>query len=148
MPKFATTPVDFGATATALSADGLIRLTYAQFLRVPLEHLCSGLDEDAGHTCGFAEGAYATTIAGYTEWVSVRRPPQPVVTIGWSWAMVGTRGGARCVPVDMPGHNLMFVDSRGCDLGRKVTTNRLLEWLRKFDWQSQVLAAVGASRPS
>lgn len=148
MPKFASIPTDLSMTATTLSADGFIRLTYERFLRIRLEHLCSGLDDTGGHTRLSAEGAYATAIAGYTEWVSAGALSQPVVTIGWSWALVGACGGARCIPVDVPGHNLMFLDSRGNDLGLKVTTYRLQNWLQQFDWQPQVLSAVGAVRPS
>lgn len=148
MPKFATIPADFSMTATTLSADGFIRLTYEQFLRIRLEHLCSGLDDTAGHTRLSAEGAYTTAIAGYTEWVSADILSQPAVTIGWSWALVGTHGAARCIPIDVPGHNLMFLDSLGSDLGLKVTTYRLQNWLQQFDWQPQVLSAVGATRLS
>ena len=143
----AAQPTDPASPRITLSSDGYIRLTFEQFLRLRLAHLCSGLDESEIRLTPGAEGACATTISGYTEWVSDDLPARPMVTIGWSWALVGRNGGVRCVPVDPPGHNLMFLDTQGRDVGLRATTALLYHWLERFDWQSEVLFAVNAQVP-
>jgi hypothetical protein len=65
-----------GKSNQRLSANGLIRLTVDELTSASLVHLSSGIDEQEQPTrvCG-----RATSICGYTEWIS-QHPP--VITLG------------------------------------------------------------------
>ena len=61
-----------------IAANGLIRLSIEELLSTPITHLVSGVDVDDSpklSTCG-----KATSISGYTEWVSTS---DPIISIGW-----------------------------------------------------------------
>lgn len=107
-------------------SDGRVRLPAAEARRIRLVHLLSGLDED-GPPCG--EHAVATTITGYTEWLSAEAPE---VTVGWDWEMIVARGQPTLRRLDAPRSNLLLEPEHQAE--------RLLgEHVDSFDWQSEAM---------
>jgi len=94
-----------------LSSDGLIRLTLDQLLSTPLEHLVSGVDQDASPPFTNACGTQ-TVLSGYTEWVSAN---DPVISIGWDWRLQTSAAGMRWIRVGLPRSNLMLTQDTGHD---------------------------------
>jgi hypothetical protein len=93
-----------------LSPDGLVRISLGELMSLPIVHLASGFDAEevvSAQTCG-----RATTISGYTEWVS---QTQPVITIGWDWFLAADGHQAQCRRAGPPRANVMVVDSTGAD---------------------------------
>lgn len=112
-------------------------MTFESFQQLQMVHLCSGIDDDRPIASG--AGAHASTITGYTEWLS---RTEPAITIGWDWEVIGVRGKARLIQTGTPGRNLMFVDQNDRDLGTAQTTAMLVDWLNTFHWQTDALIAV------
>jgi hypothetical protein len=125
------------STATTIDPrSGLIRLSLAQCRRLHLEHLTSGLDEDAHgiRVCGSR-----TTFTGYTEWVSTTHP---CVTLGWAWRVDAWWGRLRCVRVGAPFGNLLIVDRSGCDYTWRRNLAALAGLVDALAWCESASAAV------
>ena len=118
-----------------LSRDGYIRLAYQTFRQLEMTCLYSGMDDDRPVTSGL--GASATSITGFTEWVS---HGIPAITIGWDWKLAGTDGKPCLLQTGIPGRNLMFIDQHGQDLGTEQTTTILIDWIKTFDWQTETMS--------
>jgi hypothetical protein len=116
--------------------DGLIRLLPDALDSLDLVHLISGLDEDAPAS---ASAAVATTISGYTEWIT---HSAPAVTLGWDWQMLGASSRVLLRRVGEPRSNLMIVDDEGDDLGHERSSAVLEQWIDIFRWQDSALSCL------
>lgn len=122
-----------------ISSDGLIRLSIEELLTTPIEHLVSGVDEEsctAVSTCGTA-----TSISGYTEWVSTS---QPTITIGWDWCIQSTTFGARWVRVGLPSSNVMLTEGAGVDTGWERSRTLLATVVDALPWREKLPTIVTA----
>lgn len=111
-----------------ISSDGLIRLSIDELLSTPISHFYSGVDLEICQklrTCG-----KATSISGYTEWVSKRAP---IISIGWDWCVRLTSSGPLWTRVGLPRSNVMLVDAAGDDS----------DWMRNLE----ILATVADALP-
>ena len=115
--------------------DGYLRVSGEELLRVRLEHLLSGLDDEAPSHTSLGAGATAATLAGFTEWVGHWRP---AISVGWDWQAGDAPGAVHYRRVGSPRSNLMLVDARGRDLGFELTAFRVGLWLDQHGWQSTV----------
>jgi hypothetical protein len=115
--------------------DGYLRVTGDKLQQVRLEHLLSGLDDEAPGSMTRGVGAAVATLAGFTEWVGDRKP---VVSVGWDWRAADRHGAPRYLRVGPPRSNLMLVDARGCDLGFEFTSVHVGCWLDQQCWQESV----------
>lgn len=117
--------------------NGYVRLTYAQFQALCLQHLISGVDEDAPEEA--QHGATSTAISGYTEWISQE---QPMLTIGWDWQMLPGDRGVLLRRESEPRSNVMLQTPAREDLGVEKTIVLLETIVDSFDWQSETLAHI------
>nr|SPS05443.1 conserved protein of unknown function [Candidatus Nitrotoga fabula] len=99
--------------------------------------LYSGMDDDRPVISGL--GASATSITGFTEWIS---HGILAITIGWNWELVGTDGKPCLLQTGIPGRNIMFVDQHRQNLGTEQTTAILVDWLKTFDWQTEIMSDI------
>lgn len=114
-----------------------VRLTYAQFQALCLQHLISGVDEDAPEQAQHA--ATPTAITGYTEWISSE---QPMLTIGWDWQILPHDRGVLLRRESEPRSNVMLQSPAREDLGVEKTIVLLETIVDSFDWQSKTLAHI------
>jgi hypothetical protein len=122
-----------------LCEDGYVRLTHDTLLAIPLQHLLSGLDEDA--PAGACEGASLAPISGYTEWVSTTTP---AITLGWDWQLDLAQGRPRYARLGAPRTNVMLVDTHETDLGRAKTAMFLELAIDALPWQEEVSRSIAA----
>lgn len=115
---------------------GLLRLSLAQCRRLRLAHLVSGLDEESPgeRLCGSA-----TSLRGYTEWVSL---DEPSVTLGWDWQLLAEGGTARCVRVGQPFSNVLLVDAQGVDFDAERNLDALAGLVDSLPWSGATRDAV------
>jgi len=80
-----------------------------------------GMDDDRSVTSGL--GASATSITGFTEWIS---HGIPAITIGWDWELAGTDGKPCLLQTGIPRRSIMFVDQlrRSWWAGSKPSTGK------------------------
>ena len=122
-----------------ISSDGLIRLSIEELLSTPITHLVSGVDaEDCPKlsTCG-----KATSISGYTEWVSTK---DPTISIGWDWCIQSTPSGTLWVRVGLPSSNVMLIEDAGNDTGWQRSHDILATVVDALPWQEQLPHFVAA----
>jgi hypothetical protein len=122
-----------------ISPDGLIRLSIEELLATPIEHLVSGVDEEskaALSTCGTA-----TTISGYTEWVSTH---EPTISIGWDWCIQSTAFGPRWMRVGLPSSNVMLTEGEGSDTGWQRSRDILATVVDALPWREKLPDIVSA----
>lgn len=115
-----------------------IYLTVDELRAGALVHLVSGVDEEAGSTRG--NGAMATAITGYTEWIGTG---WPVVTLGWDWQMCATGDVVRLQRIGPPSSNLMLQSPARHNLGHARTALLLNAFVDGFDWQAATLGHIG-----
>jgi hypothetical protein len=123
------------ASRIGVVPDGYLRVSGARLLRVRLQHLLSGLDEEAPEHALRGLGATAATLAGFTEWVGGQRP---AISVGWDWQAGSLQGALDYQRVGPPRSNLMLVDDCGRDLGFEFTAFRVGLWLDQHRWQTVV----------
>jgi hypothetical protein len=116
-----------------LSNDGYIRLSFVEIQAIGLTHLISELDQDAPTLR--CDGAMATAITGYTEWISTTKP---VITIGWDWQMDAPGKHVQLRRINEPRSNLMLCDADQVDAGPEKTIAALERLIDVLDWQSCV----------
>lgn len=112
------------------SSDGYLHLPRRRLERMPLQHLLSGMDDEpaaADPHCGAA-----TTLSGYTEWVS---PVEPALSIGWDWAWQGTPAGGGIVRQGLPRTNLLLVSDTQEPLPLEESLEMLARFIDAIDWQ-------------
>ena len=115
--------------------DGYLRLTWPRLLDTQFSHLFSGLDAELEP----GMGASASTICGYTEWIS---HAEPVVSLGWDWQLNVLTGMLEPSTWAVRS-NLMLIGQDCSDLGVRATERLLGQRLRTLDWQATVASAVG-----
>jgi len=120
-----------------VSADGYIRLTYAELQMIRLKHLMSGLDDN--DVAGKIANATRASITGYTEWLSSGTPQ---ISIGWDWEMEFSQGAVRLRMQGSPRSNIMLQDGDKNDLGpeKSLLLQELL--IDGMDWQSIVMEQI------
>jgi hypothetical protein len=121
----------------ALSSDGYVRVRLSHLLKIPLEHLLSGLDDDLMNAA--PQAAQMSAISGYTEWLSSSKP---ALTLGWDWQLHGVDGQAACQRTGLPRSNIMLVDDFNEDLGAQRTAVLLAGAVDALPWQDRALAAI------
>jgi len=119
-----------------LSAEGLIRLTVDELTSTSLVHLSSGIDEQGqpARICG-----RATSISGYTEWISQQRP---VITLGWDWCIRAASGSAHWQRLDSPRSNIIVVDGALRDMGWKRNLWVLASLVDALPWEEAASSAI------
>lgn len=121
-----------------VSSDGFLRLKTRELDRIPLEHLLSNVDDEApvlAPGCGAA-----TTLSGYTEWVS---PAAPTLSIGWDWewrALPGSSAGV--VRLGLPRTNILVVSEASVPLPWEDSLEVLASFIDAIDWQRAALDAA------
>ena len=95
-----------------------------------MQHLLSGMDDEpapADPHCGAA-----TTLSGYTEWVS---PVEPALSIGWDCARQTTPAGGGIVRQGLPRTNLLLVSDTQEPLPLEESLEMLARFIDAIDWQ-------------
>jgi hypothetical protein len=120
-----------------VSADGYIRLTFADLQIVRLEHLMSGLDDN--DAAGMSDSATRAAITGYTEWLSTVTPQ---ISIGWDWEMEFVCGAVCLRRQGSPRSNVMLQGGDKNDLSHEKSM--LLQELHidEMNWQSIVMEQI------
>ena len=121
---------------TLLSPDGYIRLTFADLVVLPFEHLFSEADSD--FLAELRVQMIPAHLAGFTEWKS---QSTPTVSLGWSWFVHAQSDQLLLAPGPI-GSNLMLRDEHGYDLGAPTTSELLSIWINALDWKDTVRKAV------
>lgn len=120
-----------------VSADGYIRLTFAELHLIRLEHLVSGLDDN--DAAGNFSSATRATITGYTEWLSIISPQ---ITIGWDWEMEFIQGTLRLRRLGPPRSNIMLQGADRNDLGHEKSLLLQEMLVDEMHWQSIVMEHI------
>jgi hypothetical protein len=126
-----------GGQWLALGPDGYVRLTLSSFLKIALEHLLSGLDDDLMNAA--PQGAQISVISGHTEWLSRTKP---VLTLGWDWELHGVDGHPSCRRTGLPRSNIMLIGDINEDLGAEQTATLLAGAVDALPWQEPALSAI------
>lgn len=122
-----------------IASNGLIRLSIEELLSTPITHLVSGVDVENCQklsTCG-----RATSISGYTEWVSTQAP---IISIGWDWYLQVTPSGPLWSRVGLPSSNVMLIEETGHDTGRERSRDILATVVDALPWREQLSQVVAA----
>lgn len=123
-----------------VSHDGYVRMTRYVFLKLPLVHFLSGLDEDTQRSPEY--GGIESTISGYTEWLS---SSVPVVSIGWDWRLNLTTSVPHYEREGPPRSNVMLIDAEsGRDLGDVETADTIAHRLDHFGWEDSICMHIAA----
>jgi len=118
-----------------LGGDGYVRMGLQTFLKTPLLHLISGLDDDIDKVLAHQqEGATLAHVSGYTEWVSATTPG---ITLGWDWQLDVSQGHDIYVRQGQPRCNIMFVDAIQRDLGYVRTLLLLEAAIDEIGWREE-----------
>lgn len=122
-------------TKLIISGDGLIRLTYEEFITIPIVHLYSELNSNVTMTDAISNRQ--TLLCGLTEWGS--DVSLPALSIGWGWSFTPLNPPIYYKMDDQPFSNIMFIDGNGeKDKGEEETTNILIQYIGTMDWCNQV----------
>lgn len=108
-------------------------MSIAELLSTPITHLVSGVDvEDCQKlgTCG-----KATSLSGYTEWVSIQ---EPIISIGWDWCIQPTSSGLLWSRVGFPSSNVILIEDAGRDAGWKRSRDILATVVDALPWREQL----------
>lgn len=120
-----------------MSPDGYLRLKPQELGCIPLQHLISNVDEEApgqAPCCGAA-----TTLSGYTEWVS---PVEPSLSIGWDWEWRTLPGTSEMVRLGLPRTNILVVSETSVPLPWEDSLEILAHFIDAIDWQRAALDAA------
>ncbi|MFC5608214.1 DUF4902 domain-containing protein [Variovorax soli] len=120
-----------------VSADGYLRLQTQELGSISLQHLISNVDDeviDPVQRCGAA-----TTLSGYTEWVS---PAVPALSIGWDWEWRGTPGQSEVVRLGLPRTNILVVSESSVPMTWEDSLQVLAHFIDAIDWQRAALDAA------
>ncbi len=119
--------------------DGYLRRSIHEIQHLPLQHLLSVLDE--AQNPDHSQGATATSISGYTEWLAWSGPS--IITLGWDWLLNLTSGRPILIRVGDPRSNLMVVDTRQrIDMGHARTHQLLSQYIDEYPWQDTAMREI------
>lgn len=121
----------------SMSADGYLRLKTRELGRIPLEHLISNVDDEVVHAKPCCGGA--TTLSGYTEWIS---PQEPSLSIGWDWEWRALPGASGMVRLGLPRTNILVVSEASVPLTWEDSLEVLAGFIDAIDWQRAALSAA------
>lgn len=122
--------------AMKCTSDGKFFLQRWELASLQLTHLLSGVDsgEELLADCG-----RATTLSGYTEWVS---PKSAALSLGWDWQMAPTMGEPRVKRLGLPRTNIQVVDDSLHPLPWEKNLQVLADFIDDFEWTPPALEAV------
>lgn len=117
-------------------SEGLLCMRRSDLDALQLTHLLSGMDdEDAGiDGCG-----RATTLSGYTEWVS---PQAATLTLGWDWELADGAGAPRVKRLGLPRTNIQVLDGVMRPLPWDDSLRVLADYIDSIEWASPAFEAV------
>lgn len=122
---------NMAGSTLVVSKDGYIRLPCHQVGAVELVHLLSGADPElSGHA-----GAVATSLTGFTEWISTG---SPAISLGWDWKMDTASRPGELRRLNWPRSNLMLCDRARTDVGPDETARLLAQMIDLLAWQGTV----------
>jgi hypothetical protein len=124
-----------------MPADGTLRLPLEQLRTLHLQHFLSGLDPDSPPA---GEGAWLTSITGFTEWVSAA---PPLVTVGWDWQMHGDASRARLRRVGPPRSNLLLESHTLEPVDMDMQDHLLQRLIDALDWENESLRHLSIAGP-
>lgn len=117
--------------------DTFVRLSLSEILSMDFSHVVSRVDIDSRQPIAYC--GRATSVTGYTEWLSL---DLSTVTLGWDWALIVDHGEVRCIRIDAPRSNVLLVDSHGQEYHWQANLVALSSIVDAVDWTSQTLACV------
>lgn len=115
-------------------ADFFVRLTVEHTRRLVWRHARTEIEEPGNDTRGNALDGQASTLGGYSDWVTDTDPP---LLISWDWEMRAT--GELVFNPHSIRTNLMLVDAQGRDLGHSRTQALARECLSRLAWDRPLL---------
>ncbi|RYF80382.1 MAG: DUF4902 domain-containing protein [Comamonadaceae bacterium] len=118
------------------SERGLLCMRQSDLSALQLVHLLSGMDDDEAQE-GVCGGA--TTLSGYTEWVS---PQAATLTLGWDWQLASGAGQPSVKRLGLPRTNIQVVDGVMRPLPWEVSLQVLAEYIDRLEWASPAFEAV------
>lgn len=113
------------------SADGYVRLTFAQFCALAFSKRETIEDEDLRQE--LLDQDFPVLSAGYCNWLDESTPVQ--VTVGWAWFCTACDEPQLLAPGGI-NSNVMFISLGGNDLGTVLTDGLLKAWLSARTWQA------------
>jgi hypothetical protein len=121
--------------------DTFVRLSLSELLTRDFSHVVSRVDVDPSQP--IASCGRATSVTGYTEWLSLELS---TVTLGWDWALIVDQGQVRCIRIDAPRSNVLLVDSHGHEYHWQANLVALSTIVDAVDWTGQTLACVASEK--
>lgn len=121
----------------SLSDDGIVRIDFNAFKKIPLQHLCTELSND--DIVEKYEGDCSTELAGFTEWCS---DTSPCISISWDWRYSYLTHSPCYIICGDTYSNLIFLDQNNKDMSVEQTDKLLKEFLSSFPWQITVKQAL------
>lgn len=113
------------------SADGYVRLTFAQFCALTFSKRQTIEDEDLRQE--LLDQDLPVLSAGYCNWLDESTPVQ--VSVGWAWFCTASNAPQLLAPGGI-NSNVMFISLGGTDLGTVLTDGLLKAWLSARNWQA------------
>jgi hypothetical protein len=113
------------------SADGYVRLTFAQFCALTFSKRQTIEDEDLRQE--LLDQDLPVLSAGYCNWLDESTPVQ--VSVGWAWFCTASNAPQLLAPGGI-NSNVMFTSLGGNDLGTALTDGLLKAWLSARNWQA------------
>jgi len=118
------------------TSDGLLRMRRSELDALQLTHLLSGMDDEES---GVGGCGCATTLSGYTEWVS---PQAATLTLGWDWQLEAGAGEPRVTRLGLPRTNIQVLDGVMRPLPWDDSLQVLADFIDSIEWASPAFEAV------
>lgn len=124
-----------GSAASEVSGlVGVLQISEDQLNSLSLEHLASGLYEQAGSLSDSV-----TEITGFTEWVGSAALP---VSIGWDWVITHTDNQTQLQLQGQPFSNLRIEGEAGKAISYEKGLEKLEGKIGSLDWEAIVFSAI------
>lgn len=125
-----------------MAVDYYIRLSREELDRLSLTHLYTEVDEDPRHGAGNGKAGVS---GGVTEWCAYHGPDK--VSIGWDWVRTPSGQLSLVNPLAIR-TNVMLVDERSEDLGRRHTLAQLVLSIGRTAWEREAARCLGDGCPA